>query len=246
MALIKCPECGRENVSERAEFCPGCGFNIIEYIKALYVEDRKQVIKRKYKKTKIIVCLIALFAILVIVFSIFLIANKTLEKNAIISIQKFNSIKWGTSKDDVHSIYGTPKKSGYAKITNYNFWGENDITYSQYYELYDARICNKSGELYVEYNDNRSEVCGLEWKCKFSSENKAKKYYEKLVKLCEKEFSGEGEEATWGENLYDEGVAWISQSFKINDYYIQVFRNGSEVLLLFDTEYIWNVKSKEL
>ena len=28
MALIKCPECGRENVSSNAAACPGCGFNI--------------------------------------------------------------------------------------------------------------------------------------------------------------------------------------------------------------------------
>ena len=28
MSLIVCPECGRENVSEYAEACPGCGFNI--------------------------------------------------------------------------------------------------------------------------------------------------------------------------------------------------------------------------
>lgn len=26
MALIKCPECGRENVSDKAKNCPGCGF----------------------------------------------------------------------------------------------------------------------------------------------------------------------------------------------------------------------------
>lgn len=31
MALIKCPECGRENVSDTATSCPGCGFNIREY-----------------------------------------------------------------------------------------------------------------------------------------------------------------------------------------------------------------------
>ncbi len=28
MALIKCPECGRENVSDSAESCPECGYNI--------------------------------------------------------------------------------------------------------------------------------------------------------------------------------------------------------------------------
>lgn len=31
MALVKCPECGRENVSDTAEVCPNCGFNIKLY-----------------------------------------------------------------------------------------------------------------------------------------------------------------------------------------------------------------------
>ena len=31
MALIKCPECGRENVSDSAKACPGCGFQINEH-----------------------------------------------------------------------------------------------------------------------------------------------------------------------------------------------------------------------
>lgn len=28
MAIVKCPECGRENVSNTAEACPSCGYNI--------------------------------------------------------------------------------------------------------------------------------------------------------------------------------------------------------------------------
>ena len=31
MALVKCPECGRENVSDSAKSCPGCGFNLKTY-----------------------------------------------------------------------------------------------------------------------------------------------------------------------------------------------------------------------
>ncbi len=40
MALIKCPECGRERVSDSAEACPECGFNIREYFC-----DRKSEVK---------------------------------------------------------------------------------------------------------------------------------------------------------------------------------------------------------
>ena len=31
MALVKCPECGKENVSDSAEACPECGFGIKAY-----------------------------------------------------------------------------------------------------------------------------------------------------------------------------------------------------------------------
>lgn len=40
MALVKCPECGREGVSDTATSCPGCGYNIKEYYeKNKIVED---------------------------------------------------------------------------------------------------------------------------------------------------------------------------------------------------------------
>ncbi len=51
MALIKCPECGRENVSDSAEMCPNCGFNIKEYYKQK-TEEKKR-IKRIRKQDKI-------------------------------------------------------------------------------------------------------------------------------------------------------------------------------------------------
>ena len=33
MSLIKCPECGKDNVSNSANACPNCGFNIAQYYK---------------------------------------------------------------------------------------------------------------------------------------------------------------------------------------------------------------------
>ena len=35
MALIKCPECGKENVSDTAESCPNCGFGIKKYFEGI-------------------------------------------------------------------------------------------------------------------------------------------------------------------------------------------------------------------
>ena len=38
MALIKCPECGRERVSDSALACPECGFGVRDYVE----EERKK------------------------------------------------------------------------------------------------------------------------------------------------------------------------------------------------------------
>ncbi len=43
MALVKCPECGRENVSDTAESCPNCGYAIkIHFDKILQEEEKKK------------------------------------------------------------------------------------------------------------------------------------------------------------------------------------------------------------
>lgn len=43
MALIKCPECGRDNVSDTAVSCPGCGYNIKAHMK----DKQKQQIQQE-------------------------------------------------------------------------------------------------------------------------------------------------------------------------------------------------------
>ena len=54
MALIKCPECGREKVSDSAESCPECGFGIKAYIEEMSLEKEKQVIPKLYDEDDII------------------------------------------------------------------------------------------------------------------------------------------------------------------------------------------------
>ncbi|MEA4929359.1 MAG: zinc ribbon domain-containing protein [Candidatus Limiplasma sp.] len=45
MALIKCPECGKENVSDSAVSCPSCGFCIAEHFK--HIENERLELARK-------------------------------------------------------------------------------------------------------------------------------------------------------------------------------------------------------
>lgn len=42
MALIRCPECGKENVSDSANACPQCGFNVSEYCKSIKLSNETQ------------------------------------------------------------------------------------------------------------------------------------------------------------------------------------------------------------
>lgn len=42
MALIKCPECGRENVSDSAEMCPNCGYGIKAHFDKIKQEEEKE------------------------------------------------------------------------------------------------------------------------------------------------------------------------------------------------------------
>lgn len=50
MSLIKCPECGKENVSDSAESCPNCGFGIKAYFEKIKREEEKQVALENYRK----------------------------------------------------------------------------------------------------------------------------------------------------------------------------------------------------
>lgn len=43
MALVKCPECGKENVSDNAQSCPNCGFGIHGY----FVQQHNEQIAKK-------------------------------------------------------------------------------------------------------------------------------------------------------------------------------------------------------
>lgn len=60
MALIKCPECGRENVSDSALKCPGCGFNIRESMMNTTAEytEPKTSSNSNYKRYIIIIGLV--------------------------------------------------------------------------------------------------------------------------------------------------------------------------------------------
>ncbi len=51
--LVKCPECGKENVSDSAEACPDCGYGIKSYFEEIKQEELRIESIRKAEKIKI-------------------------------------------------------------------------------------------------------------------------------------------------------------------------------------------------
>lgn len=56
MALIKCPECGREKVSDSAEMCPDCGYGIKAHFQEIerkkLLEQQKLEREKQYEESK--------------------------------------------------------------------------------------------------------------------------------------------------------------------------------------------------
>lgn len=56
MALVKCPECGKENVSDSAETCPECGYKIREHFEKLQKDaEREARIQERFKLESVII-----------------------------------------------------------------------------------------------------------------------------------------------------------------------------------------------
>lgn len=53
MALIKCPECGKNNVSSSAESCPDCGYPIKNYVLSQEIHDKTNQTPSAKSTTKI-------------------------------------------------------------------------------------------------------------------------------------------------------------------------------------------------
>lgn len=50
MALIRCPECGREKVSDTAEMCPECGYGIRAHIERVKIENERKRMEEEQRR----------------------------------------------------------------------------------------------------------------------------------------------------------------------------------------------------
>ena len=81
MSLIKCPECGRKNVSDTAAACPNCGFNISNYYQTQQAMPNNIPPQNPKKSNKgLIIGIIVALVIIIGVITTVLMINKAKEK----------------------------------------------------------------------------------------------------------------------------------------------------------------------
>lgn len=129
MALIKCPECGKENVSDSAQTCPNCGYGIKTHYEKIALEQQKIVQEEKINtsKKKVVsvvnnpkVIIPTIIIIGVIIISVFIYQSSHKEV--------IHGITWGMSisevqKKEANGYYND--EDNYYAVSNVDFFGKD-------------------------------------------------------------------------------------------------------------------------
>lgn len=159
MSLIKCPECGRRNVSDSAEACPSCGYNIKTYFdKARYdtkneskddkreLEEEKQNLDKEVerikediipKKMQILLCVLFVLFLVAIKFVNAMIDQKKIEQDYITAV---NQYKEGDYESSINYFQNSDYKDSisYLKLSKYELANQllqNNQDIDKAYEL---------------------------------------------------------------------------------------------------------------
>lgn len=142
MSLIKCPECGRENVSDTAEMCPNCGYKFQKSI------DKKIIIG---------VC-IAVVVIALIIF--FIVRDKSSSVIGEWAIAHYITEDGEIKQDDIGKYYGEQYQTANSAFTVV-FGGNGKATLNlPTYEGTEtvSRECNyeiKGNDIFLSANGDR-------------------------------------------------------------------------------------------
>ena len=109
MSLVKCPECGKENVSDKATNCPDCGFPIAEHFSGIGSDPTPQLNPNIYqkqpakKKNALIVVLVIVFALAIMIglIAFFIVPN----------IKRSREIREQNSQQSASSAEATDKSA---------------------------------------------------------------------------------------------------------------------------------------
>lgn len=185
MALINCPECGKE-VSDTAQACPDCGYDIQKYLRKDTKAQKRTDIQPKIKKITFIVLIVAIIMIAIAILI------KSMRKEVV------HGTNWGMSPSQVEKqekkYSGTDgtynSNDNYYAVSNVDFYGDsvtlmyifeddklssvwiqpNDTSYENIYNMA-VNICEKEG-LPVDFEDNTEDSVPnsrLSWNIKGST-----------------------------------------------------------------------------
>lgn len=160
MALIKCPECGKE-ISDKSKKCVHCGY---------VIKSRKPVV-------------IGILIILVIVVMLLLVARNNVDHGY------FDNNKWGMSREEIEKKYGdritesflnedalAQYTSSYMGVENLNSmvqfeFNDNDELYQIFLmilnesQMSNSEVYNMVADKYTKaYGDSEETEYGLIWK----------------------------------------------------------------------------------
>lgn len=130
MALINCPECGKE-ISSTVKICPNCGYTI--NTNHFFLPNIS--IKKSFK----IIIISALFILLFVLYW----TNKQSTSHT-----PFEVLYIGQTRDDVNKKLGIPNTSANNK--------ENIFGYICNYDEYSTSFLNRTGNLTIWYDENNA------------------------------------------------------------------------------------------
>lgn len=200
MSLIKCPECGKENVSDSAEACPRCGFGIKKYYenktnkvcvgkeqegeRSVQQEKIKKIGKARYwlkkKKNGMSKSKIAISIIIILVVSFFMILS--VHINGKITYQyAIGKYKLGNYVSAENSF---SKLGDYRDSKDYLYKCSEKIA-QKLFERKKYEEAQKKFESIENYDDKKNYIkqCDMEMALKFYKEKKYEAAKEKFIKL---------------------------------------------------------------
>ena len=164
MALIECPECGRENVSSTAKSCPGCGYNVKEYYenyeKAQYVEnaDNTDIVEKKsYSGIFAIITVLIIVTLCAYYFSTRCASDRCTEKK--LSSSKYCAYHSALYSYSPSSYSYTPKTGNSGAVAKAeSYLNSSAFSYTGLIEQLEYEGFSESEAKYGADN------CGADWK----------------------------------------------------------------------------------
>lgn len=151
MAIIQCPECGKE-VSDNASMCPNCGYNVREHFFRIEQTKKEEDLAhkkkctqkkiKKYLKIWIPICAFITCVSVAIMWFLMSYGGKTYRHCGIYDTKTKNYIDIGDSREDIEKIVGNGKKEDKYSSSYYEYSDNLDIRYDKY---------DKAEYIYVNY-----------------------------------------------------------------------------------------------